>query len=231
MTTRRSPSGTFSTTRDSRRPQSGTFSRRALANLLLSGPDPAALFDEAGRVVSINDAASEAGTPAPAEESRSLERCLPFWNDPEGLARLLENASRPGGVRNLGVTVPGKDGSPERYFWISTRECPNAGAGCFIAVARDVTDKTAEFERLKSLYNELAEHMSRDRLTGFLNRENFRFVLDREIAAADRSGSPLALVYVGLDRFKSLNDTHGLAAGDEYLRSLGVNLRGALPNP
>ena len=231
MTTRRSTSGTFQAARDSRRPQSGTFSRRALAAILFTSPDPAALFSDGGRIVSINDAASEAGTPEPAEESVTHERCLPFWNDPEGLARLLDGASRPGGVRNLDVTVPGGDGNPDRFFWISTRECPEAGAGFFVAVARDVTEKMAEFERLKSLYNELAEHMSRDGLTGFLNRENFRFILDREIAAADRTGHPLALVYVGLDRFKSLNDTHGLAAGDEYLRSLGENLRNALPNP
>ncbi len=231
MTTRRTTSGTIQAARDSRRPQSGTFSRRALAAILFTSPDPAALFDDGGRVVSINGAASEAGTPEPAEESLAHERCLPFWNDPEGLARLLEGASVPTGVRNLEVTVPGEGGSPDRVFWVSTRACPDAGAGFFVAVARNVTEKIAEFERLKSLYNELAEHMSRDRLTGFLNRENFRFVLDREIAAADRTGCPLALLYVGLDRFKSLNDTHGLAAGDEYLRSLGVNLRGGLPNP
>ena len=231
MTTSRTPSGPFPAARDPRRPRSGTFSRPALQAILFASPDPAALFDDGGRAVSINDAAREAGTPEPAEKSLSLERCLPFWNDPEGLARLLEGASLPGGVRNLEVTAPGEDGNPERVFWVSTRPCPDAGAGCFVAVARDVTEKIAEFRHLKSLHSELAEHMSRDGLTGFLNRENFRLVLDREIAAADRTGCALALVYIGLDRFKSLNDTHGLAAGDEYLRSLGENLRSALPNP
>ncbi len=231
MTTRRSTSGNFPAARETRRPQSGMFSRKGLAAVLFTSPDPAALFDEGGRVVSINDAASEAGAPDPGEERRARERCLPFWNDPEGLARLLESVAQPGGVRNLEVAVPEEGDGPDRLYWISTRECPDAGAGCFVAIARDVTEKVAEFERLKTLYNELAEHMSRDTLTGFLNRENFRFVLDREIASADRTGQPLALVYVGLDRFKSLNDTHGLAAGDEYLRRLGENLRGALPNP
>ncbi|MFI5181890.1 MAG: putative bifunctional diguanylate cyclase/phosphodiesterase [Thermoanaerobaculia bacterium] len=231
MTTRRTTSGTFTAARDTRRPQSGMFSRRTLAAVLFTSPDPAALFDDGARVISLNDAASEAGAPDPGEKGLARERCLPFWSNPEGLSKLLEGASLPGGVRNLEVVVPGEGETPNRLYWISTRACPEAGTGCFVAVARDVTEKMAEFERLKILYNELAEHMSRDNLTGFLNRENFRFVLDREISAADRTGRPLALVYVGLDRFKSLNDTHGLAAGDEYLRSLGENLRGALPNP
>ncbi len=231
MTTRRTSSGTFPAARETRRGQSGVFSRRAIAALFAASPDPAAVFDDGGRILSINGTAGEAGAPEPAEEGTAHERCLPFWSDPEGLARLLEGASRGEGIRNLEVVVPAEGEKPKRLWWVSTQPCPEVGNGCFVAVAREVTEKIAEFDRLKSLYNELAEHMSRDGLTGFLNRENFRFVLDREIAAADRTGHPLALVYVGLDRFKSLNDTHGLAAGDEYLRSLGSNLRTNLPNP
>lgn len=204
------------------------MAKRSLSSVLATSPDPTALFDDEGRVLSLNDAALAAGASAPTENDLAVERFLPFWSEPEGLARLLEGTGRPEGVRNLEVVVPGHGLVPDRIFWVSTRPCPDAGNGCFVAVAREVTEKSTEYERLKKLYNELAEHMSRDGLTGFLNRENFRFVLDREIAEADRSGRPLALVYVGLDRFKSLNDTHGLAAGDEYLRVLGESLRTAV---
>jgi diguanylate cyclase (GGDEF)-like protein len=225
---RRTPSGIFPATREGRRPASGVMAKRTLSSVLATSPDPTALFDDVGRVLSLNDAALAAGAPAPADGELAVERFLPFWSEPEGLARLLEGAARPEGIRNLEVVASGHGLVPDRMFWVSTRPCPDAGNGCFVAVAREVTEKSTEYERLKKLYNELAEHMSRDGLTGFLNRENFRFVLDREIAEADRAGTPLALVYVGLDRFKSLNDTHGLAAGDEYLRVLGESLRGAV---
>ena len=179
----------------------------------------------------MNEAATIEGTPGPSAGAAAIERLLPFWSDPVGLSRLLEAAARPEGVRNIEVVVPGTGVLPDRIFWVSVRPCPEAGTGCFVAVAREVTEKVSEFERLKTLYNELAEHMSRDGLTGFLNRDNFRFVLDREIAEADLTGDPLALLYVGLDKFKSLNDTHGLAAGDEYLRALGRALRENLARP
>jgi diguanylate cyclase (GGDEF)-like protein len=231
VTTRRTPSGVYSGPREGRRSSSGVVSRRTLAAALFTSPDPTALFGEDGRLLTLNDAALAAGAPSQAEGDPAIERFLPFWSDPEGLARLLQETASGEGVRNLEVVVPGHGLTPDRIFWVSTRPSPDAGAGCFVAVAREVTEKTAEQGKLRKLYNELAEHMSRDGLTGFLNRENFRFVLDREIATADRSGKPLALAYVGLDRFKSLNDTHGLAAGDEYLRVLGESLRQALPQP
>ncbi len=229
MTTRRTPSGIYTTAREGKRPSSGVLSKRSLASVLLGSPDPTALFDEQGRVMSLNDAALAAGSPATEDGGPAIERFLPFWSEPEGLARLLEGVSRTEGLRNLEVVSPGHGLVPDRVFWVSARPCPDAGNGFFVAVAREVTDKSAEFESLKKLYNELAEHMSRDTLTGFLNRENFRFVLDREIANADRTGCPLAILYVGLDRFKSVNDTHGPAAGDEYLRVLGETLRTMQP--
>ncbi len=217
--------------KEGRRPASGILPKKSIPSLFLSSPDPTALIDEDGRILSLNDAAIAEGTPSPSDGGGAIERVLPFWTDPVGLSRLLEAAGRPEGMRNIEIVVPGEGVLPGRMFWVTVRPCPEAGKGRFVAVAREVTEKTAEFEKLKSLYNDLADHMSRDGLTGFLNRDNFRFVLDREIAEADRKGQPLALLCVGLDRFKSLNDTHGLAAGDHYLRALGLALRDSLAQP
>jgi diguanylate cyclase (GGDEF)-like protein len=232
MTTKRSTSGLSPALgKDGRRPASGILPRKSIPSLFLNSPDPTALFDEDGQILSLNDAAIAEGTPDPSTGGGVIDRVLPFWTDPVGLSRLLDAAGRPDGMRNIEVVVPGGSVLPDRMFWVTVRPCPEAGKGRFVAVAREVTEKTVEFEKLKSLYNDLAEHMSRDGLTGFLNRDNFRFVLDREIADADLSGQPLALLYIGLDRFKSLNDTHGLAAGDEYLRALGLALREELAQP
>jgi diguanylate cyclase (GGDEF)-like protein len=57
-----------------------------------------------------------------------------------------------------------------------------------------------------------------------VTRAAFQVLLDEAIEAAVRSRRPLALLFFDLDDFKAINDTHGLAAGDEYLRRLGETL-------
>lgn len=57
-----------------------------------------------------------------------------------------------------------------------------------------------------------------DELTGLLNRRGFEAELQRAMAAARRYREEGVLVYVDLDGFKPVNDTHGHAAGDEVLR-------------
>src|SRR5690606_3973998 len=51
-----------------------------------------------------------------------------------------------------------------------------------------------------------------DHLTGLVNRQGFEAILDGRISDADRMGTPLACLFVDLDRFKSVNDNLGHAA-------------------
>ena len=132
----------------------------------------------------------------------------------------------PGGAKNWEVRLPAGPETSERVFWISTRFAPQAGEGGFIAAARDVTGAVGE-----KLRSDTADTVAEpaDALTGFANREQFHFELEREIARADLFARPLSLIVLGLDNFKTLNDTHGLLAGDEYLRSMADTLRATLP--
>lgn len=90
------------------------------------------------------------------------------------------------------------------------------------AVARDVTDR-------KALEQELERLSRRDPLTGLLNRRSFDEALETQLAYTRRYGRGGAVLIVDLDRFKSINDELGHAAGDEALREvahiLSANLR------
>ena len=74
----------------------------------------------------------------------------------------------------------------------------------------------------------LAEASRRDTLTSLPNRRAFEEELAREAARAARSLAPLAVAVLDVDRFKSVNDQHGHAAGDEVLRAVAACVAGAL---
>jgi diguanylate cyclase (GGDEF)-like protein len=63
-----------------------------------------------------------------------------------------------------------------------------------------------------------------DTLTGLPNRALFVDRLEQGIARATRQRSMLAVMFVDLDNFKSINDTHGHQAGDAFLRSVAMRL-------
>lgn len=64
-----------------------------------------------------------------------------------------------------------------------------------------------------------------DDLTGLYNSRYLNQVLRREIKRAVRSGRPLSLLFVDLDGFKSINDTHGHLAGSRALIEAGLVIR------
>lgn len=68
------------------------------------------------------------------------------------------------------------------------------------------------------LRNEVADLALIDDLTGVANRRHLLQRLSEECARSERSGEPFSLLVIDLDGFKTINDTHGHAAGDACLR-------------
>ena len=75
--------------------------------------------------------------------------------------------------------------------------------------------------RAESRIAHLAFH---DSLTNLPNRLLFEELLTLAVARAQRSGWAVALMYLDVDRFKSVNDRFGHVAGDELLRQVGERL-------
>lgn len=87
-----------------------------------------------------------------------------------------------------------------------------------IAVIKDITERKlaeSEIERL-ALY---------DYLTGLPNRRLFGDRLRTAVMAAKRSGRYGAVIYIDLDNFKQLNDTHGHNTGDDFLKMVAHRLQ------
>jgi len=107
-----------------------------------------------------------------------------------------------------------KDGSIVHILW-SARWSEEDGVR--IGVARDVTALRQAEEKLRFL----AHH---DPLTGLTNRSLFNDRLDLALRAAHRHQDSLAVLFLDIDDFKHINDTHGHAAGNRVLCAIARRL-------
>ena len=98
--------------------------------------------------------------------------------------------------------------------------CQPLWDGGWVATHEDVTARTLVEEQLAYL----AHH---DALTELANRVLFRTRLDEELGRL-QSGQGLALLWLDLDRFKTVNDTLGHAVGDEVLKAVAKRLRACI---
>jgi two-component system cell cycle response regulator len=77
--------------------------------------------------------------------------------------------------------------------------------------------------------NQKLEHLAAtDPLTGVGNRRQFIERTNTEIARAKRNGTPLSLLVLDLDNFKTINDKYGHASGDNVLRGFVQQCLGAI---
>jgi diguanylate cyclase (GGDEF)-like protein len=80
-------------------------------------------------------------------------------------------------------------------------------------------------QKLGEFYRQLSMN---DGLTGLYNRAWLNDMLPEMVASAHRGGTPLSLVMIDLDHFKSFNDSHGHLAGDDALRAAAGVINAAL---
>jgi diguanylate cyclase (GGDEF)-like protein/PAS domain S-box-containing protein len=83
-------------------------------------------------------------------------------------------------------------------------------------------------EKVRQRTEELAHRAHHDYLTGLPNRALFEERLERAVASAQRYGRRLAVLFLDLDGFKAVNDTHGHDAGDRVLKQVASRLPAGL---
>ncbi|MBB4315352.1 diguanylate cyclase domain-containing protein [Roseospira marina] len=88
----------------------------------------------------------------------------------------------------------------------------------YVAVCRDITDSHSNEEKIRYL-------AFYDALTNLPNRLILEERLERAIGRARRDNSRVAVLFIGLDRFRTVNETLGHAVGDRLLQDIARRIR------
>ncbi len=190
------------------RTRSALGAREAENRALLEAlPDRLALMTRAGQLLKLVE--NHVDVPLDRNRPLSLKKLLPA-DAQVAATRALERCLRSGGEQTFEFMEPGSEGRP-RYHEV--RMLAQTG-DTVLAIIRDNTEKRAAEARI----HQLAYY---DALTSLPNRHLFLQRLDALLEAA---GERYVLLFLGIDRFKRLNDTLGHGAGDAALKQVGERL-------
>src|SRR5207253_1824196 len=133
-------------------------------------------------------------------------------------AATLRHAVKEGSDFQVDYRVVWPDGS---VHWIANRaqvyRHADGRAERVIGVAMDISDRKMAEQRIAHM----AHH---DALTGLPNRVLLRDRIQQAIAQAHRNGTQMAVLFIDLDRFKTINDSLGHQFGDRLLQSVASRI-------
>jgi diguanylate cyclase (GGDEF)-like protein/PAS domain S-box-containing protein len=187
------------------------------------------IVDDAGALEYVNERWSTfTGLPYDPERSRSWESIV----YPDDRAQLTgDDRSIPGEANfECEVRLRRYDGA---FRWHLLRgvpldDVPDHPAKWIVTATDTEAHKTAE-AALASSARELRHRAHHDPLTDLPNRARLVERLESMIARADADGTQIVVLYLDIDRFKTINDTLGHTAGDQLLievaRRVGSILR------
>jgi diguanylate cyclase (GGDEF)-like protein len=154
--------------------------------------------------------AVEFGAPISANEFRTFNRCLD-----DAIAGAVSEYSQQKDTTATDTATMNAEGGIADLLQLETELTESR-----IALA----DATAALSTAQQHAREAQVRALHDSLTGLPNRELFDDRLAHAIALADRHDWTLAVMFLDLDQFKSLNDAHGHTAGDAALKTIAQRL-------
>ena len=133
----------------------------------------------------------------------------------------IECLEQPGINQMIEFRMQDSDGGWRYLESVFNNLLGDAGVAGVVVTSRDITERKLYEERL-------AHQAYHDALTGLPNRVRFRERLAHALTRAVRERHKVAVMFMDLDKFKLVNDTHGHALGDHLLIEVAKRLTEAV---
>ena len=117
--------------------------------------------------------------------------------------------------------IEGKNRKYKKYsanFMVFTIKNKNGEITNYVGILNEITEK----KKIERQMKQMAEYSI---LTNLHNRHAFTKILDRELTRCRNEGNKIALIMIGLDRFKNINDAFGYKVGDKILKLVSNRLK------
>ncbi|HEX8956256.1 MAG TPA: EAL domain-containing protein [Burkholderiaceae bacterium] len=181
-----------------------------------------AIFSADGVFMRVNNAFSDITGYAPADViGRNAMTLQPGLIRPEDAAAIAAALRASGSCQSEAHLKTRDGGSVTVKHSVSTMRDAAGRVKAIVAIFQDVTEQKLSEQRL----HQLAHY---DVLTNLPNRRTFAERIQHEIDLAVRRNTMLAVVFIDIDHFKTINDSLGHATGDLVLQAVANRLRNCL---
>lgn len=191
-----------------------------LEALLEEASDALVLVDSAGLV---REVLASAGNLAalPADIAGQALADLVDPDDASKVDRVLRHVTDGSGDGSTETRMRFRDSSLHPVELLVRNRLDRVEVGAVVVVVRDISERVAREERLR-------QDALHDPLTALPNRTLFADRLAQALQRQRRSSGSVAVLFVDVDEFKSVNDRLGHRAGDQLMIAIAGRLRGSL---
>jgi diguanylate cyclase (GGDEF)-like protein/PAS domain S-box-containing protein len=203
-------------------------SEERFRNAILDAPIPVMMHTEDGEVLQINKVWTELTGYSP-NEIPTLSAWIQKAHRPRSATEAIQAVSLHTwderaceGDRRI-LTRDGEERVWE--FSSSPAGCLSDGRRLVVRMAVDTTERRRAECALQETNRQLEALATTDDLTGLCNRRHFMEALSAEFERGRRYATPPVLAMFDVDHFKTINDAHGHAFGDQVLKRIAEDVR------